>query len=407
MMSGPKSNSWVTYLGAFIVFASLCLPAITLRSTLPSIHILDIFFPVMLYFIWMNRTQLATGYLTWIPFIFSGVVLFSIVIQGHHTSTSDYYEVYKWIKFGIVIWFFSLLDFSLIKRVIPWIFGVLIVINTIHFFEFTPLNKILEHYYNGGIQIQYFGKDSLGLPAVKRLVGTMGNPNINALLFGFFSLYYLPTDVNRKNIALFFLSLLFVFLCQSRTALLFIFCIFAFLAIFKATIWTKKQWGYLMLGTFGTFFIAWMLATSFFQFTSYNNSLLDGTAFHSGSARGRLETWNMLGKMILEEPLFGHGPYKEFFYQNKIYSENEYILMTWRYGLFGLLIYLSIFLIPFKKLVASMNEISLKGSLMLIMMLVSALTNNPLTERNIEVLFCLGLAWALVPLQTKNKHDVQ
>jgi O-antigen ligase len=111
--------------------------------------------------------------------------------------------------------------------------------------------------------------------------------------------------------------------------------------------------------------------------------------------------------MILEEPLFGHGPYKEFFYQNKIYSENEYILMTWRYGLFGLLIYLSIFLIPFKKLVASMNEISLKGSLMLIMMLVSALTNNPLTERNIEVLFCLGLAWALVPLQTKNKHDVQ
>ena len=129
--------------------------------------------------------------------------------------------------------------------------------------------------------------------------------------------------------------------------------------------------------------------------------------FHSGSARGRLETWNMLGKMILEEPLFGHGPYKEFFYQNKIYSENEYILMTWRYGLFGLLIYLSIFLIPFKKLVASMNEISLKGSLMLIMMLVSALTNNPLTERNIEVLFCLGLAWALVPLQTKNKHDVQ
>jgi O-antigen ligase len=361
----------------------------------------------MLYFIWMNRTQLATGYLTWIPFIFSGVVLFSIVIQGHQTSTSDYYEVYKWIKFGIVIWFFSLLDFSLIKRIIPWIFGVLIVINTIHFFEFTPLNKILEHYYNGGIQIQYFGKDSLGLPAVKRLVGTMGNPNINALLFGFFSLYYLPTYVNRKNIALFFLSLLFVFLCQSRTALLFIFCIFAFLAIFKATIWTKKQWGYLILGTFGAFFIAWMLATSFFQFTSYNTSLLDGTVFHSGSARGRLETWNMLGKMILEEPLFGHGPYKEFFYQNKIYSENEYILMTWRYGLFGLLIYLSIFLIPFKKLVASMNEISLKGSLMLIMMLVSALTNNPLTERNIEVLFCLGLAWALVPLQTKNKHDVQ
>ena len=400
-MSGPQSKKLVTYLGAFIVFASLCLPAITLRSTLPSIHILDIFLPLMFGYVWMNKSQLATGYGAWTPFVFSGVVLFSIVIQGHHTSTSDYFEVYKWIKFGLAIWFFSLLDYSLFKMFIPWIFGVLVVINTIHFLEFTPLNKVLQDYYNGGLQIQYFGKDSLGAPAVKRLVGTMGNPNINALLFGFFSLYYFPTNVNRKKLVLFFVSLLFVFLCQSRTALLFIFCIFAFLAIFKATIWTKKQWLFVVFGTIGTFFIAWMLATSFFQFTSYNNSLLDGTAFHSGSARGRLETWNMLGKMIIEEPLFGHGPYKEFFYQNKIYSENEYILMTWRYGILGLLIYVSIFLIPFKKLVASANEIPLKGSLMLIMMMVSAMTNNPLTERNIELLFCIGIAWIFQRYQTK------
>ncbi|MFM1946293.1 MAG: hypothetical protein RL207_576 [Bacteroidota bacterium] len=400
-MSGPKSKTWVTYLGVFIVFASLCLPAITIDSTLPSIHILDICLPIMIGFVWMNRLQLANSYGAWIPFVFSVIVLFSISIQGHHTSISDYFEVYKWIKFGVAIWFFSLLDYSLFKRFIPWVFGVLIVINSIHFFEFTPLNKILEHYYNGGLQIRYFGKDSLGAPAVKRLVGTMGNPNINALLFGFFSLYYFPIQVNRKNLTLFFLSLLYVFLCQSRTALLFIFCIFAFLAIFKATIWTKKQWGYLILGTIVTFFIAWMLATSFFQFTSYNNSLLDGTVFHSGSARGRLETWNLLGKMIMEEPLFGHGPYKEYFYQNKIYSENEYILMTWRYGLLGLLIYLSIFLIPFRKLVASMNEMSLKGSLMLIMMMVSAMTNNPLTERNIELLFCIGIAWIFQCYRTK------
>jgi O-antigen ligase len=309
--------------------------------------------------------------------------------------------VYKWIKFGLAIWFFSLLDYTLFKRFIPWIFGFLLVLNAVHFFECTPLNKVLEYNYNGGLQIRYFGKDSLGQPAVKRLVGTMGNPNINALLFGFFSLYYFPINVNRKNLGLFFVSLLFVFLCQSRTALLFIFCIFAFLAIFKATIWTKKQWVWMVFGTIGTFFIAWMLATSFFQFTSYNNSLLDGTAFHSGSARGRLETWNMLGKMIIEEPLFGHGPYKEFFYQNKIYSENEYILMTWRYGLLGLLIYLSIFLLPFKKIVASANEIPLKGSFMLIMMMVSAMTNNPLTERNIELLFCIGIAWIFQRHQTK------
>jgi hypothetical protein len=176
MMSGPKSKVWATYLGVFMIFASLCLPAIMLSSSLPTIHILDLFFPVMLGFIWVNRKQVNTGYGAWIPFIFPGVVLFSILIQGHHTPYSDYFEVYKWIKFGIVIWYFSLLDFSLVKRFIPWIFGILLLINTIHFFEFTPLNKILEHYYNGGLQIRYFGKDSLGGHAVKRLVGTMGNP---------------------------------------------------------------------------------------------------------------------------------------------------------------------------------------------------------------------------------------
>jgi len=401
MMSGPKSKVWATYLGVFMVFASLYLPAIMLRSSLPSIHILDLFFPVMLGFIWINRSQINTGFSSWIPFVFSGFVLISIVIQGHHTSTSDYFEVYKWIKFGTALWFFSLLDYSLFKRFIPWIFGVLIVINTIHFFEFNLMNSVLEHYYNGGLQIRYFGKDSLGAPAVKRLVGTMGNPNINALLFGFFSLYYFPIQMNRKNLGLFLLSLLFVFLCQSRTALLFIFCIFAFLVVFKPRIWTIKQWGIIVLSSVCTFFLAWMFATSFFQFTSYNNSLLDGTVFYSGSARGRLETWNLLGKMILEEPIFGHGPYKEYFYQNHIYSENEYILMSWRYGLLGLFLYLTIFLIPFKKSYASMNETSLKGTLMLIMILVSALTNNPLTERNIELLFCIGIAWIFQKHQIK------
>ena len=75
--------------------------------------------------------------------------------------------------------------------------------------------------------------------------------------------------------------------------------------------------------------------------------------------------------------------------------------MTWRYGLIGLLIYMSIFLIPFKKLVASVNEIPLKGSLILIMMMVSAITNNPLTERNIELLFCIGIAWIFQKHLTK------
>jgi len=35
------------------------------------------------------------------------------------------------------------------------------------------------------------------------------------------------------------------------------------------------------------------------------------------------------------------------------------------------------------------------------MILVSALTNNPLTERNIELLFCIGIAWIFQKHQIK------
>ena len=151
----------------------------------------------------------------------------------------------------------------------------------------------------------------------------------------------------------------------------------------------------MLSGLTAAFVLAWMFATSFFQYTSYNNSLLDGSILESGSARGRWETWKWLGEMILQHPLFGHGPYKHYFYTHHIYSENEYMLMTWRYGLIGFGLYLSIFIIPFKKMWKRNSERSIQGSLLILLMLVSALTNNPFTERNIELLFCVGLAWVV------------
>ncbi|MEN9742556.1 MAG: hypothetical protein RLZZ65_361 [Bacteroidota bacterium] len=393
-MSG-QTTKFPTYFGVFLLISTLFLPAIQLGSKLPSLHWIDLGFPIMVLSVLMNRSKLQLTNYHGLAFLMAIYVGLTLLVQQHPSSNSDYFEIYKWLKYGVLFLFFGLLDFQFIKRSIPWIFILLTVFNLLHFFNFPGVNTLLEKTYGGGLHIQFFGKNSLGLPAVKRMVGTMANPNINALLFTFFSIYFLPLQFERKRLFLFLMAMTMVFLCQSRTALVVVFVLFSYLGIFHSKIWSRKEWLQVFVGVIFSFLIAWMLCTSFFQYAAYNSSLLDGTALFSGSVRGRFETWSLLGNQIIEQPLFGHGPYKSYFYLNHIYSENEYILMAWRYGFFGLVAYLLLYFWPLKLFIQLKKQEFIPFILVLLTMLVSALTNNPFTERNIEVLFCLNLAWAL------------
>jgi hypothetical protein len=67
--------------------------------------------------------------------------------------------------------------------------------------------------------------------------------------------------------------------------------------------------------------------------------------------------------------------------------------MLWRYGIVGFFFYITIYLIPFRDFFRGRRPEFIQVLLLVILMMVSALTNNPLTERNIELLFCIGLAW--------------
>jgi O-antigen ligase len=121
--------------------------------------------------------------------------------------------------------------------------------------------------------------------------------------------------------------------------------------------------------------------------------MFNGVALESQSAMGRLEAWRFLGKMILEKPVFGHGPNKDFFYENRIYSENEYVLYAWRYGIVGLTGFILLFLIPLKKAWKSREKFTSALLILVVVLLtVTALTNNPFTERTILVFFALILA---------------
>ena len=385
----------LSILGFFLVFAAVLLPDIKLANSMPMVQIIDFLLPIIAVIVWIKRKVLSAIYYSLIPLFFSIYIIISIFITKNYEDLNPYFEIYKMLKIGLLIGFFSLINFKEIKNLIHLLFGLLVFVNLLHFFDLFHVNYYLEHYYNGGIHIQYFGFDSMGNPAVKRLAGTMGNPNINGLLFGAFAIFYFPFNFKQKELILFFVALLMAFLCQSRTILVIILVILLFTLIFHYDKFKRTQWSIILLGTGFVYLISWMFATSFFQYPSYNNSLLDGTALMSGSVRSRWDAWKLLSDMIVKHPIFGYGPNKNYFYANHIYSENEYLLMTWRYGIVGLGFYLSIFIYPMMKFLGKANPFAIQAVLLVLLMTISAITNNPLTDKNISIIYIFGISWCL------------
>lgn len=393
MMIGLKINPWLNAFAGVILFSILFLPDLYLSKSLPAFRLLDFLLPVLLIIIVLKRKEIV-----WRPFyIFIGIVVLYIfltmIINGRLAMTRDYFEFYKIYKFFLIVVFFSIIDgLTFLKTFIKPFFLLLVLLNLIHFYNLFNFNFIIEHYYHGGLNIKYFGTNTLYQPTAKRMVGLMGNPNNNAILFTFFSIYFIPFKFEKSKIAWFSIALTMVFLCQSRTSILAIIALIVVLLILKYTNWNFKQW-VLFIGTcLVCYLLAWTLSSDFFKYDIYGNSMFNGVALESNSAMGRIESWKFLGKMIAEKPVFGHGPNKDFFYNNNIYSENEYVLYAWRYGIIGLVMYLLFYLIPVKAIAMdSKTKYSKYIILIAIMMLTTALTNNPLTERTIFILFAMSI----------------
>ena len=222
----------LSILGFFLVFAAVLLPDIKLANSMPRRQTIDFLLPLIAVIVWIKRKELPPIYFSLIPLVFSLYILISIFITKNHEDLNPYFEIYKMLKIALLIGFFSLINFKEIKNFIHLLFGILVLVNLLHFFNLFNVNYYLEHYYHGGIHIKYFGLDSLGNPAVKRLAGTMGNPNINGLLFGAFAIFYFPFNFKQNELIMFFVALLMAFLCQSRTLLVIILVLLLFTLLF-------------------------------------------------------------------------------------------------------------------------------------------------------------------------------
>jgi O-antigen ligase len=246
--------------------------------------------------------------------------------------------------------------------------------------------------------LTHFGFNSLMQPATKRMIGILANPNDNAILFILFSIRYLPKiKWKTKEMLFFFAGLIAILACQSRTGFL------AFAVVFCVNyLIAQISWKQIILQVASLFLVSWLFLTfDFFNFKNLTNteevshnsdyllSLINSNAFTSTSVKGRLQVWQELSFQFLQKPIFGHAPQKNYFYENRLYAENGYLLWAWRYGILGLTAFVALFVLPVKKCIKNIRStLEAKHFLMVIItFLITNLTNSPLSHTTLSLLF--------------------
>ena len=380
-------------LAMYIVFLSLVIfPFVRLREGLYA-GIDDFLAPFIFLFTIKYLKDYIRHKYVWFLLIFSAYIMFTIAINGRLWSIRDYFEIYKMFKFLFFV-LFAYIIFDKYKKafdiVISISFVLLLVMNLAHYFNVWGYNYYIEPYYaTTEIHLSTFGLDSLGNPAVRRMIGTLGNPNDNAILFLFYFTYFLSKTVTfgiNRNLLFMYLSFLCVVLTQSRTGFI------AGLTVYIIwSIMTKQSIKISFIN------IIFFIATFFIAFTFSPLSLdyYANTYPHlakNNSVMGRLEMWEHLLRMIKHKPIFGYGPNKDYFYDNGLYPESEYVLYMWRYGITGLLLYSAWIFLPVYKQVKKLRNNTF-FLLFAIVIGLNAITNCPLSSPKINALFALAVGY--------------
>lgn len=390
-----------------LLFLSITVLPVIRISGLPAIGIEELLMPIILFRIFKLKLFKPTIY-TIVILSFTAYILLTIFVNKRYASLQDYFEIYKMGKFLMVL-LFSQHVFKMYQKefivLLKLVFSYLLVFNLLHYFNVFRFNEIVMPYFSlSEIHLAYFGLDSLGNPAGKRMIGTMSNPNVNAIFFLFFYTFFLVLygkNGTLKQQLWFYLPFMCVLLTQSRTGFISLSVLTLFWFIYNQ--YSLKKMGVSLL-FFALFIgIAYLLnAYSLVYYTKSNFNVMQNT-----SMLGRYEVWQHLLEMIIQKPFLGYGPNKNYFYENRLHAENEYILYQWRYGIFGLLFYFSWILTPLKKLNLKFKENS-QLILFVIVILVNSITNLPLSNPVLLLMFAIsvGYYFALNELKEKELENV-
>jgi O-antigen ligase len=390
-------------------------PDFTIFSSFPTLQLGDFILPFLSVAVLFSFKEIKMNYYYLLLFIFCAIILLSMLANNRLSVLSDYFEIFKIIKFGVIILFaYQATKYISFNRLIKAVFILLLIINFIQYFEWFYVNDLLVNWYGYEKEVLGFGRNSLGFPATKRMFGLMGNPNNNAIIFLFFIVYFFSQEYTLKKGIYFYLAVFMLFLCQSKIAVI-AFVVVTLIGInyfphnLKAII-TKIIIVILLIVSVLLIdgrYITDVLEQLFGFLTSESDK---GKVFeHVGgmSTRGRIDAWKLLFEMIAQKPIIGYGPFKEYFYERALYSENEYILMWWRYGIFGLVTYSTMLIYPIGIAIKSrQNKYAYLVYMFCVVLLIAALTNNPLSNRNILTLYAIILGM-FFSYQNKFKNEYQ
>ncbi|MFZ9848366.1 MAG: O-antigen ligase family protein [Flavobacteriales bacterium] len=347
---------------------------------------------IYLYFINFNQLSKELKRYVLVAGSFGVVICLSILTNSRWAEIQDWFELYKLGKFLFFVLFLSkfihlinldaLMKFSLL---------FLFVFNVFHYFDLFGFNHKVMPYYSSEIQWRTFGLNSLGQPDIKRILGTMGNPNNFAVLMLFYIVYFLQKNTWIDHVC-YFLSFFLFLACQSRTGLLALVVLFVFIILLSKLKW-KDYLRHVITFSLGALFLFFMSSTQESASKGLYITAVGESALESNSAKGRLEMWSIIWEKVKEKPLLGYAPDKEFFYSNEYYPESEYFLILYRYGFLGLFVFIAILLYSLK---VSSPSFALKGDVVMfcccIVFAVSSLTNTPFSDQNLILILALSIA---------------
>lgn len=398
-------------IAVILLWAIFLSPGIPMPSGMPSVRLDD--FLVFIVLLW---TILGSYLIKWPRSAFRVYavlicfmccwVLVAILANNRLAAVGDYFEIYKYLKYLLVaLLFYRQSTQQGLNKIVPinfvFIFVALFLFNLMNLFNIASFNTSVLPLYATEHHIASI--DSLkDAGNAMRMLGTMGNPNSNAILWGVMAAVFLALRSFYKNYRFAILSGALIsgvmcLLSQSRTTLA---ALALGMLVYGLITMKKKNFGKTILATM-LLGIGGYVAINFLNL-NYLLTLWDGDIQENESWLVRLQVWDFLYGMIQQSPWFGHGPDKEFFYRNELYSENEYILMAWRYGYFGVPVYLAWLVLPWmyaKNLVCKTETIWTATIIVMTpLYLITAITNNPMNDPRLTLLYAVisGLMFAEV-----------
>jgi len=444
-LRGDTFNNCV--LGIFLACLVLA-PPLQILDFRFKFQIIDFFMPIFLCMIIYNK-WIKNWKLLYVKnfLFFIVVIILSILINKQWAVVNDWFEVYRVLKYLLIFIIFKELSSAKINTTITdVIFICLIIFNFLHYHNIFNFNQLIMPLYCGdSVHLNSFGLNSIGLPSTKRMIGTLSNPNNNAILFLIFMLFYLPKEKWKiKDVCFFVLCLIAFFACQSRTSLIAFFAIIIANFIIIRIKWQKVFIHSGLIILVATVFFYNHTITDFFHSkyfvtspvtdtlstvssvtesvdepiikpitkpatTDYSLTLLDGTAVKSTSWKHRTVLWKEYFTQVLDCPLIGHAPKKNYFYENELYFENEYVLVLWRYGILGFIAFIGFYLIPVKKIFKTIRSSEASKNTLLLMMIfaICGLTNVPLLNTTLSLLFFSYLGIFYSQKNEKNENMAQ